>query len=75
MGEVRIHMRLTTLFAALISVTIAGSDTQEVLHPATGYIAFFVVGLFLLGVFLLPYRQPPVSAGLQNTVYPLTRTW
>jgi len=33
-----------------------GTLTQAVLHPVTGYLAFFTVALFLIGVFLLPNR-------------------
>jgi len=66
---------LKRVLQAMLEGITLGTLTQEVLQPATGYIAFFVVGLFLLAVFLLPYRQPPVSPGLQNGVYPLTRTW
>lgn len=46
-----------------------GTLTQDVLHPATGYIAFVAVALFLGGAFLLPYRPPPPTTRLiQNTL-------
>jgi hypothetical protein len=46
-----------------------GTLTQDVLHPATGYVALLALGLFLAGTFLLPYRQPPpTTAMIQNTL-------
>jgi len=65
---------LKRVLQAMVEGITLGTLTQEVLHPAMGYIAFFVVGLFLLGVFLLPYGRPPASTDLQNTLYPLART-
>jgi hypothetical protein len=44
---------------AMLEGLTLGTLTQEVLHPANGYIALFAVGLFLTGVFLLPYRRSP----------------
>lgn len=61
------------LQAMLEGITL-GTLTQDVLHPAAGYVALFALGLFLAGTFLLPYRQPPPTTSLiQNTLYPLTR--
>ena len=44
-----------------------GTLTQDVLHPVTGYVAFFTVVLFLIAVFLLPHRgEPrPVATGME----------
>jgi hypothetical protein len=56
------------LQAMLEGITL-GTLTQDVLHPATGYVALFALGLFLAGACLLPYRQPPPSTRLiQNTL-------
>jgi hypothetical protein len=43
------------LQAMLEGITL-GTLTQDVLHPATGYVALFALALFLAGAFLLPYR-------------------
>ena len=42
---------------ALVDGVTAGALIQEVPHPITAYIALLAVGLFLLGVFLLPHRE------------------
>jgi hypothetical protein len=42
--------------AILDSVTL-GALIQEVPHPITAYVALSAVVLFLIGVFLLPYRE------------------
>lgn len=54
------------LQAMLEGITL-GTLTQEVLHPATGYLALFSLGLFLAGVFLLPHRPPPTTTLIENT--------
>jgi hypothetical protein len=43
---------------AMLEGLTLGTLTQPALHPASGYVALLAVGLFLIGVFLLPYRQP-----------------
>jgi hypothetical protein len=48
------------LYAMLEGVTL-GTLTQPVLHPATGYIAFATLALFLLALSLLPSRPPGVA--------------
>jgi hypothetical protein len=55
------------LLAALEGVTL-GTLTQEPLAAATGYVAFFALALFLVGLVLLPRRDdgttaPPVIRG------------
>jgi len=40
-----------------------GSVTQDVLHPATGYIAFFTLLLYLFGLVLLPATDQSPSRG------------
>ena len=47
---------LKRVLQAMLEGITLGSLTQDVLHPAVGYLAFFTVALFLIGVFLLPNR-------------------
>ena len=47
---------LKRVLQAMLEGITLGSLTQDVLHPAAGYLAFFTVALFLIGVFLLPNR-------------------
>jgi hypothetical protein len=54
--------RKRVLQVLLEGVTL-GALTQEVSAPITGYIALLAVGLFLLGVFLLPYRAETAQSG------------
>ncbi len=51
--------RLARVLRALLEGVTLGTLTQEAHHPALGYIAFFVLALFLIGVFMLPYRRSP----------------
>lgn len=51
------------LQAMLQGVTL-GTLTQPLMHPASGYIALFALLLFLVGAFLLPYREPPPATTL-----------
>jgi hypothetical protein len=53
------------LLAMLEGVTL-GTLTQEVLHPASGYIALFALALFLVGLFLLPFRAEPPSTAIER---------
>ena len=57
---------LKRVLLAMVEGITLGTLTQDVLHPASGYIALFALGLFLVGVFLLPFRQPPETTGLQE---------
>jgi hypothetical protein len=52
---------LTRILQVLLEGVTLGTLTQETLHPATGYIAFATLVLFLLGVASLPHR-PSTSA-------------
>jgi hypothetical protein len=52
---------------AMLEGMTLGTLTQEVLHPATGYVALFALGLFLAGAFLLPYRETPTTGLIQKT--------
>jgi hypothetical protein len=53
---------------ALFDVATLGTISQAALHPASGYLAFFMTAMFLIGVATLPaarYRLlPPASEGL-----------
>jgi hypothetical protein len=48
------------LFALLEGVTL-GTLTQPPLHPAAGYLAFATLGLFLVGLAMLPTRGRSVA--------------
>jgi hypothetical protein len=60
------------LLAMMEGVTL-GMLSQGVMHPASGYIALFALGLFLIGVFLLPSREPPQTTALQAINDPLAQ--
>lgn len=55
------------LQALLDNVTV-GVLTQQVLHPASAYIALSAVVLFLLGLFLLPHRPGSASGAAVRAV-------
>jgi hypothetical protein len=57
---------LKRVLLAMVEGVTLGTLTQDVMHPASGYIALFALGLFLIGVFLLPFRVPPESTALQT---------
>jgi hypothetical protein len=46
----------------LLEGVTLGALLQEALAPINGYVALFAAGLFLLGVFLLPYRAAPAAS-------------
>ena len=48
--------RLTRLLQILLEGVTLGTVTQEVQHPAAGYLAFFTIAVFLVGAALLPLR-------------------
>jgi hypothetical protein len=50
--------RMARVLQVLLEGITLGTLTQAVQRPAVGYIALFVVALFFVGVFLLPYRYP-----------------
>jgi hypothetical protein len=54
--------RLKRVLQVLLEGITLGTLTQEVQHPAAGYAALFAVGLFLIGIYLLPYREPRSKA-------------
>ena len=47
---------LARMLQVLFEGVTLGAVTQEVQHPAAGYLAFFVLLVFLVGVWLLPAR-------------------
>jgi hypothetical protein len=49
--------RLARMLQVLLEGVTLGTLTQEVQHPAVGYVAFGVLALFLAGLFLLPSRE------------------
>ena len=51
------------LLAMLEGITL-GTLTQDALHPVTGYVALFALIVFLIGVFLLPHREPSPTTAL-----------
>ena len=56
---------LKRVLLAMVEGVTLGTLTQDVLHPANGYIALFTLSLFLIGVFLLPSCEPPETTALQ----------
>jgi hypothetical protein len=54
--------RLKQALLLLLEGVTLGTLTQEVFHPATGYLAFFTLLLFLFGLALLPSADPTTSA-------------
>ena len=46
--------RLKRVLLVLLEGVTLGTLTQEVLHPANGYLAFFTLTLFLVGLGMLP---------------------
>jgi len=57
---------LKRVLLAMVEGVTLGTLTQEVVHPATGYLALFATILFLLGVFLLPSDDRPRPRALQT---------
>jgi hypothetical protein len=51
--------RTKRVLIALIDAATLGTISQEPLHPAAGYLAFFLVLLYLVGVAALPKRILP----------------
>ena len=52
---------LKRVLQAMLEGITLGTLTQEVPSSITGYLAFFTVVLFLVGVLLLPHREPAPS--------------
>jgi hypothetical protein len=54
---------------ALVDGVTAGALVQNVPHPITAYIALSAVALFLIGVFLLPHREPLSHSELPQAMF------
>ena len=52
---------------ALVDAVTLGALMQEVPHPLTAYFALFAIGLFLVGVLLLPLRVASPRGALTRT--------
>jgi hypothetical protein len=52
---------------ALVDAVTLGALMQEVPHPLTAYLALFAIGLFLVGVLLLPLRVASPGGALTRT--------
>ena len=56
---------------ALFDVATLGTVTQSPLHPAAGYLAFFMIAIFLIGIAVLPASRSSLialrSSGGQDT--------
>jgi hypothetical protein len=50
--------RLKRVLLVLFEGVTLGTLTQEVLHPATGYLAFFTLAMLLIGLGMLPSKGP-----------------
>jgi hypothetical protein len=53
---------------AVLDTVTAGALIQPPQHPATAYLALLVVGVFLVGVFLLPHRDAASGDEVATTV-------
>ena len=56
--------RLKRVLLVLLEGVTLGTLTQEVLHPANGYLAFFTLTLFLVGLGMLPGADRPEQKGM-----------
>ena len=56
--------RLTRLIQVLFEGVTLGALTQDVQHPAAGYLAFAVIVMFLVAVALLPSAQRTASRAI-----------
>ena len=53
--------RMTRLLQVLFEGVTLGTVTQDVQHPAAGYVAFATIVMFLAGLALLPSAAPEIS--------------
>jgi hypothetical protein len=58
--------RVRRVLVALFDVGTFGTVSQEVQHPAAGYLAFLAAALFLVGVATLPTRAASAGTGLER---------
>jgi len=56
--------RLTRLLQVLFEGVTLGAVTQDIQHPAAGYLAFVVIVMFLVAVALLPSAQRSASRAI-----------
>jgi hypothetical protein len=49
--------RLKRVLLVLLEGVTLGTLTQDVLHPATGYLAFFTLAMLLIGLGMLPAKS------------------
>lgn len=56
--------RLNRVLQILLEGMTLGTLTQAPQHPAAGYVAFFTLLLFLIGLAALPRRRPPATSAL-----------
>src|SRR5262249_21127083 len=64
---------LKRVLLAMIEGLTLGTLTQSVYAPITGYLAFFVLALFLIGLALLPSRLLPRTSNTSDTDTTLAR--
>ncbi|HKO99056.1 MAG TPA: hypothetical protein VJU86_18800 [Pyrinomonadaceae bacterium] len=73
------HMLLASLYApegswlkritaALVQGVSQGTFEAPTFAPATGYISFFTIGLYIIGLILLSVSNPPVTRGSEQLV-------
>ncbi len=55
---------LKRVLLVLLEGATLGTLTQDVVHPATGYLAFFTLAMFLMGLGMLPWRETAYSTHL-----------
>ncbi len=56
--------RMKRVLQVLLEGVTLGTLTQEPLRPASGYVAFFTLGVYLIGLSALPRRRVPASTAL-----------
>ena len=55
--------RLKRVLLVLFEGVTLGTLTQDALHPAAGYLAFFTLTMFLVGLGMLPWREADIRRG------------
>jgi hypothetical protein len=58
----------TRLIQVLFEGVTLGSVTQDVVHPVSGYVAFFTLLLYLFGLVLLPGRGDRQRSGEATSI-------
>jgi len=62
---------LKRVLQAMLEGMTLGTLTQQVPHPAAGYLAFVTAALFLFAIFLLPHRDLPRLFPQQSELVPV----